>query len=146
MWAHNSLRIKRLKEVFIHQQNSICKLSLRSAQLSEKKLIKLLSLLPHLEELSLELCLTKVSKISMQRLSHLKKLKSFKCCAQAASIIFELKNDVLKQLSFDDGGLVNSQLSCYTPFLKSKRTLKNSLSIRKVWTHQFYCHSSRSYE
>lgn len=85
----------------MQRQFNVRKISLICYKISERKLLKILSLLPNLEEVVLDFILEKTSKYPQQRLSNLNRLRSLQCRAQVASIIFELPDDTLTSLSFE---------------------------------------------
>lgn len=101
VWASKYSKIKRLKEILSRHHPSIRKFTLVCSEISERKLFKMLASLPHLEEISLDVTLTKVSKSPNQRLKCLSQLKSLQCRSRNISIIFELPSDVLQSLSFE---------------------------------------------
>lgn len=100
MRSYKSENFKRLKKILRKHQSHVWKISVVTNEISEKKLIKLLSLLPNLEEVTLDVLLKKTSETSQQKLSHLHHLKILHCLTQAAKIVFELPNNVLTTLSF----------------------------------------------
>lgn len=91
--------LKLIKQIFIKHQDIIRKVSIIANEISEKKLSKLLSFLPNLEEIVLNVVLKKTSENPKQKLSHLHNLRKLQCNTQAVNIIFELSNDILGTLS-----------------------------------------------
>lgn len=87
-----------IKEVFLKHQHTIRKIIFRRTALDEIELIQLLSLLPQLEEIEIETILSKSSSEPQSRLGLLERVTSFTCNANAAQLILELPNHVLKKL------------------------------------------------
>lgn len=101
IWKHKYSKVKLFKEVLLQHQLNLRKFTIICYNISERKLFKLLTLLPNLEEIVLDFNLKKMSTTPSGRLQNLSKLKSLHCRAQMAAIIFELPNDILQKLSFE---------------------------------------------
>jgi hypothetical protein len=100
LWNYNEFTMHRLSEIFHKFKQSIRKITFKFAAISEPCLIKLLNMLPNLEDITIDVSLINSSMSSQQKLSQLKSIKSFTSKVEAAKIIFELPNDVVTKLSF----------------------------------------------
>lgn len=100
LWNYNEFTMHRLTAIFLKFKQSIKKIALKYAAINEASLLKILNMLPNLEDITIDVSLINSSMNSQQKLSQLKNVKSFTCKVEAARILFELPNDVVTKLSF----------------------------------------------
>jgi hypothetical protein len=100
LWDYSEFTMQRLIEIFTKYQHVIRKISFKYAALSERDLLTLLSMLPCLEEMTIDVSLIKKSHEIPPNISHLTRVRSFTCKVENAKLIFELPQNILTRLSF----------------------------------------------
>lgn len=100
IWDFSDFSVMRLSEIFAKFCKSIRKITFNFTAVSEPDLIRLLNLLPKLEEIAIDVSLCKPSKHPQNRLGSLKNVKSFICKVECSQLILEIPDGVLTTLSF----------------------------------------------
>lgn len=100
IWNFLDFSVIRLVDILNKNQNNIRKVSFAFTVIDEKLLIRLLSLLPKLEVIVLDVSLSNSSNDNQRKLSCLTQVRSVTCKVESAKIIFELADDILTSLSF----------------------------------------------
>ena len=103
VWSFSDFNMMRLSEIFSKFSKDIKKITFEFAAIDEKLLIKLLNLLPELEDITVDVSLySKIVETSnfKRKLCILSKMKHFSCNAESAKLILELPNNTLIKLSF----------------------------------------------
>lgn len=100
IWNFDDFSMMRLMEILGHSRETIRKISFGFTALTEDYLIRILSFLPKLEEIVIDVSLCNASNDSGQRLNELSNVRSFTCKVELAKLIAELPRRVLEKLSF----------------------------------------------
>lgn len=99
LWDYSEFTMQRLIDIFTKYQR-IRTISFKYAALCEIDLLTLLSLLPCLEDITVDVSLIKKSHDIPPSISHLTRVRSFTCKVENAKLIFELPQNILTRLSF----------------------------------------------
>lgn len=99
LWDYSDFTMQRLIDIFAKFSN-IRTISFRYAALTERDLLTLLSLLPCLEDVTVDVSLIKKSHETLPCIAHLTRVRSFTCKVENAKLIFELPYNILTRLSF----------------------------------------------
>lgn len=102
VWSFSDFNMMRLVEIFTKFCKYVKKITFEFAALDEKLLIKLLNLLPELEDVTVDVSLySKAEASNFERnLCTLSKIKYFTCNAESAKLILELPDNTLTKLYF----------------------------------------------
>lgn len=100
LWDYSEFTMQRLIEIFTKYQHVIKKIAFKYAAISERDLMTLLSMLPCLEDLTIDVSLIKKSHDIPPSISHLTRVRNFTCKVENAKLIFELPQNILTTLSF----------------------------------------------
>lgn len=99
LWDYSEFTMQRLIDIFTKYQR-IRTISFKYAALCESDLLTLLSLLPCLEDVTVDVSLIKKLHDIPPSISHLTRVRSFTCKVENAKLIFELPQNILTRLSF----------------------------------------------
>ena len=100
LWNYDEFNMHRLAQVFQKFRASLRKITIKFSAINENLLMRLLNMLPELEDITVDISLINPSANSSEKLKQLKNVKNLTCKVEAAKIIFELPNECLKKLSF----------------------------------------------
>lgn len=101
IWDFNEYTMVKLSEVIKKNEKTVRKVTISFAALAEHNLIKILNLLPELEEIVLDVSLWFVSCVPQNQLMKLTKVKSFISNIDSSVMILELPENILQKLSFN---------------------------------------------
>lgn len=99
LWDYSDFTMQRLVDIFA-KYHYIRTISFKYAALTERDLLTLLSLLPCLEDVTVDVSLIKKSHEISPSIAHLTRVRSFTCKVENAKLIFELPHNILTRLSF----------------------------------------------
>lgn len=99
LWDYSDFTMQRLIDLFAKFAH-VRTISFKYAALTERDLLTLLSLLPCLEHITVDVSLIKKSHEISPSIAHLSRVRSFTCKVENAKLIFELPCNILTRLSF----------------------------------------------